>query len=274
MSLFSSIQKRSTLNAAVKQVAQARKSDSGKAAQLYQGAYDAFGKVISGNLLLSEALYHWGFALLHEAETQDTEQAIETLEDAVSKFSFCLLTAPQYLGAAIDGGVAFMTLARLSGDESKSYLYNMAQQFFEKANAIQQGSAAYNLACIHALSGDNAACEAALNQAKAYGSLPDEPVILQDADMAAVLEQAWFKDFMEARRAEPKAESRKAQRKADAAAASDYQPVLNLKKTENFNYYGKAAPAAEEAAVEATTDADDTPAAAPEAEPNPTDARA
>ncbi|MGZ5001370.1 MAG: hypothetical protein ACXV7F_13850, partial [Methylomonas sp.] len=171
MSLLSSFKKRSTLDAAIKQVAKARKSEAALAEQLYKGAYQGFANVIADNLMLSEALYHWGFALLHEAENQTQEQAIETLEDAISKFSFCLLTAPNYLGAAIDGGVAFMELARISPEDSKAYLYKMAKQFFEKACAIQKGSAAYNLACIHALNGDGDACRAALKMAREYGSL-------------------------------------------------------------------------------------------------------
>ncbi|WP_054758589.1 hypothetical protein [Methylomonas koyamae] len=114
MSLLSSFKKRSTLDAAIKQVAQARKSEGSKAEQLYKGAYQGFASVIADHLIVSEALYHWGFALLHEARSQQAQQAIEIYEDAISKFSFCLLTAPNYLGAAIDGGVAFMELARIS----------------------------------------------------------------------------------------------------------------------------------------------------------------
>ena len=114
MSLFDSFKKRSTLDAAIKQVSLARKSEGGKAEQLYKGAYHGFAKVVVDNPVISEALYHWGFALLHEAATQPTDQAIETLEDAISKFSFCLLTSPNYLGAAVDGGVTFMELARIS----------------------------------------------------------------------------------------------------------------------------------------------------------------
>lgn len=231
MSLLTSFKKRSTLDAAIKQVAKARKSEAGQAEQLYKGAYQGFASVIADNLMLSEALYHWGFALLHEAETQSQEQAIETLEDAISKFSFCLLTAPNYLGAAIDGGVAFMELARISPDDSKAYLYKMAKQFFEKAGAIQKGSAAYNLACIHALSGDKEACQAALQMAKECGSLPDEQVILQDEDMASARDWAWFKDFIAALRSKPEQEAKREK------VEIDYEPKFNLKKTEDFDYY-------------------------------------
>lgn len=231
MSLLASFKKRSTLDAAIKQVAQARKSDAGKAEQLYKGAYQGFANVIADNLMLSEALYHWGFALLHQAKSQTKEEAVETLEDAISKFSFCLLTAPHYLGAAIDGGVAFMELARLSDEGTKKDLYKMARQFFEKAGDIQKGSAAYNLACIHALSGDEEACLAALQAAKEYGCLPDEQVILQDEDMAKVHGLPWFNEFLEAVRARPE------QRAKEAKAEIDYEPKFNLKKTEDFDYY-------------------------------------
>ena len=101
MSIFDSFKKRATLDAAIKQVAKARKSEGGMAEQLYKGAYQGFASVIADNLMLSEALYQWGFALLHEAGSQSAELAIETLEDAISKFSFCLLTAPNYLGTPL-----------------------------------------------------------------------------------------------------------------------------------------------------------------------------
>jgi hypothetical protein len=233
MSIFSSFQKRSTLDAAIKQVAQARKNSAGKAEQLYKGAYQGFAKVIADNLIVSEALYHWGFALLHEAETQETEQAIATLEDAVGKFSFCLLMAPNYLGAAIDGGVALMSLARISNEVSRAVLYQKAKQFFEQAGSIQKGSAAYNLACIHALNGDETACLSALQLARESGSLPDEPVVLQDTDLASVHDQSWFKEFIEQLHIIPEPELKRNEE------AFSIEPKLNLKKMEDFDYYSK-----------------------------------
>jgi len=232
MSFFSSFTKRPTLDAAIKQVAQARKSEAGKAEQLYKGAYQGFAKVIADNQEFSDALYHWGFALLHEAKQQRKEQAIETLEDAVSKFSFCLLTAPNYLGAAIDGGVAFMELARISEDDSKNYLYRMAEQFFEKACQIQKGSAAYNLACIYALQDDQDACLAALQVAKDYGSLPDEAHILPDLDMQSVIDQPWFKEFLAGVVVEEAPKSRI----KDVEIHSE--PTIKIIKGEDFDYYG------------------------------------
>lgn len=232
MSILSSLKKRSTLDAAIKQVAKARKSQGGQAEQLYKGAYQGFANVIADHLMISEALYHWGFALLHEAKTQETEQAVETLEDAITKFSFCLLISKNYLGAAIDGGVAFMELARISPDDSKDYLYKMAQQFFEKALDIQKGTASYNLACIFALREDDEACLAALRNAKEHGSLPEEDMILGDPDMSNVIDKPWLKEFLRELRVKPEAEARK---KDDEAI--NYEPKINFKKMEEFDYY-------------------------------------
>ena len=236
MSLFSSFNKRSTLDAAIKQVGKARKSDAASAAELYQTAYQGFASVLADNLIISEALYNWGFALLNQANSQDKTQAIETLEDAISKFSFCLLTAPNYLAAAIDGGVAFMELARLTGADSSAYLHKMARQFFETACGIQKGSAAYNLACLHALNADHEACQAALQQAYQHGCLPDEAVILSDTDMASVIETAWFKAFLESTKVVPEPELSEAEK---LESQIDYEPKFSLKKTEAFDYYAK-----------------------------------
>lgn len=232
MSILGSIKKRSTLDAAIKHVAQARKSDAGKAEQLYKSAYQGFASVIADNLMFSEALYNWGFALLHEARSKPKDEAIEIYEDAISKFSFCLLTSSNYLGAAIDGGVAFMELARISPDDGKSSLYGLAEDFFEKACRIQKGSAAYNLACINALRGDEEACQQYLQQAKEFGSLPDEANIMNDEDMDNVKQSAWFKEFIEALKAQPEPVREKL---VDVEITGE--PSFKLKKTEDFDYY-------------------------------------
>ncbi len=166
---------------------------------------------------------------------QAAEQKTDALEEAISKFSFCLLVSPNYLAAAIDGGVALMELARVSPEEGKGNLYHMAKHFFEKAGAIQKGSAAYNLACIHALNMDEAACLAALREAKDNGTLPDEPVILQDADLIAVLELPWFKEFLAGMRNKPEQEEA-----LNAEPSIDYIPGYKLKKSEDFDYYSKS----------------------------------
>lgn len=233
MSILSSFKKRSTLDEAIKQVAQARKSEAGKAEQLYKSAYQGFSNVISDNLMFSDALYHWGFALLHQATGKPAAEAIEIYEDSISKFSFCLLTAPNYLGAAIDGGVAFMELARLSPEGARVGLYGLAEDFFEKANKIQKGSAAYNLACIYALRSDEEACQQALQQAREFGSLPGQEAIVSDIDMDKVKQAQWFKDLIEELKAQPEP----VREKLNSAEIVGDEPKFKLKKTEDFDYY-------------------------------------
>jgi uncharacterized protein with von Willebrand factor type A (vWA) domain len=144
----------------------------------------------------AEALYNWGFALLHQAKTKAPEEGIALCREAIEKFSFSLLVAPTHLGAAIDGGVTFMEMARMDDADAGDVRYDQAMEFFNKAEQIQNGSASYNLACIHALRDDHDACRKALEKCREHGSLPDEQDVMNDPDMASVRNSQWFQEFL------------------------------------------------------------------------------
>jgi len=198
MSLLSSFTKRSKLTATIKQTAQARKSEGSVADSLFKGAYQGYAELLLDDPLRADALYNWGFALLHQAKTKTGQEAAKIYQDAINKFAFCLLINPNYLGAAINGGVAYMDLARLNQVQPDDELYDLAQKQFETANAIHKGTASYNLACIHALRDEHEACLKALEHSRSNGSLPELDDILADLDLSGVKEQPWFVEFIDA----------------------------------------------------------------------------
>ncbi len=203
MALFDAYKKKSTLKAAIKQTAKARNDKSTKSDQLYASAYQGFADVVKGDLMTGEALFNWGFALLHQAKAKNEEEGVKLYLDAISKFTFCLLITPDHLGAAIDGGVAYMDLARIMEVDANDELYDLAGEFFENAERIQRGSAAYNLACIYGLRGQEGACLEALELSKECGSLPNVEDIVNDADLQKMKKTAWFVKFVETIKAGP-----------------------------------------------------------------------
>lgn len=206
MSLIASFQKKSKLETAIKQIAKARQDDSVNADQLYSHIYQTLADVISDEPMRAQALYNWGAALLYQAKTKQGDEAIVLFQAATEKFAFCLLLAPNYLAAAIDGGVAYMDIARIKNAAPDDNLYNLAKSQFERANSIQAGSASYNLACIYSLQSDNEACLQALQTSKDKASLPDIIDIANDPDMANVKEQDWFIAFLEELAKQPEEE--------------------------------------------------------------------
>jgi hypothetical protein len=96
-----------------------------------------------------------------------------------------------------------MELARVKAAGSNDDLYEMAKSQFEKANAIQAGSASYNLACIYSLRGDKEACLSALENSKEKGFLPEAADILNDPDLDGIKRKEWFLAFMDSLAKEP-----------------------------------------------------------------------
>ena len=196
MALFGA-SKKSILSAAIKQTVRARKNEGAKAEQLFISAYQGFADVVKDDLVRGEALYNWGFALLHQAKIKQEGEDVKLYLEAITKFSFCLLVQPNHLGAAIDGGVAYMDLARILSVDANDELYDLAGEYFANAERIQRGSAAYNLACVYGLRGQDEACLEALELSKECGSLPNVEDITNDADLSNVKAKQWFVEFME-----------------------------------------------------------------------------
>jgi hypothetical protein len=210
MSLIASLTKKSKLKATIEQTAQARKSEGSTADGLFKAAYKGYAEVLLNDPLRAETLYNWGFALLHQAKTKTGDEAARIYQDAINKFAFCMLINPNYLGAAINGGVAYMDLARLNKVKSDHELYELAKKQFEKANAIQAGTASYNLACIYGLRGDKDACLKALENSRDKVTLPEACDILNDPDLVNVKEQDWFVEFMQSLNKKTEAENKEA----------------------------------------------------------------
>jgi len=127
----------------------ARQEQGEKADQLFQQAYENFAAVSESYSRYADTLYYWGFALLHQAQIKPSNEAIKLFEEAINKFSFCKTITPMHLGAAVDGGVALMGLAKSKQVDLEHDLYGKAIESFESAEKIQQGTASYNLACIY-----------------------------------------------------------------------------------------------------------------------------
>ena len=196
MSFFASFTKKSKLDAAVKKAAKARENEDSVADNLLKEVYQDYADVMTGDSLRAETLYQWGMTLLRQAKSKTPPESINIYRNAIAKFSFCMTIDPNFLAAAIDAGVACMDLARARGVPASDELFEMAKRQFEKANSIQADVAAFNLACVHAIRDNHEACLEYLKIANSKGNLPDDTDILADPDLANVVNETWFKDYM------------------------------------------------------------------------------
>jgi hypothetical protein len=214
MSFFDSLTSSSKLTAAIKTAAKARTKEGAQADFLFKEAYSSFGDLLKKQSGVADILYNWGFALLHEAQINNNDRAIALLDEASEKFSFCLTINPDYLGAAIDGGVCYMRLAEAMKAKADDDFFDSAESMFLTAERIQKGSASYNLACIYGLREEDEACQESFAKSRDHGSLPEIENILNDSDLDKVKGKAWFKKFIESlhklkQQAEEEAEANK-----------------------------------------------------------------
>jgi hypothetical protein len=196
MSILGYLLSGSKLEKAKKLTFEAREEKGEKADQLFRQAYDNFSTISERSSNYADAVYYWGFAILHQAFTKPSNEAITIFEEAITKFSTCKTISPRHLGASIDNGVALMGLAKSKQVNLDNELYSKAKDSFDTAENIQQGSASYNLACLHALRNESDACLSALENARNYGLVPDEQNIINDEDLKNIKQLPWFTEYI------------------------------------------------------------------------------
>lgn len=259
MSILGSLTSGWKLRNAKKLAAKAKQAEPSQADESYASAYAAFAAIIESHSTNADAYYQWGLALLNQAQTRSEDSACALLEEAVEKFDQCSAIQPDYLGAAIDRGYALLSLAKAKHVSLDDELYTRAREAFLKADDIQEGAAAYNLACLHALRQETDDCFAALEKARDLKLIPDVAEILQDNDLANVKGSARFDDFIESLQTKTEEEPEKSEKPTETEPAAT---VAEEQATE-------APPAAETVATE-TSDIPVANTAVDEVEPENT----
>ena len=98
MSILGYLLSGSKLEKAKKLTLEARQEKGKKADQLFQQAYENFMTISESSSNYADALYYWGFAILHQAFTKPSDEAIKIFEEAITKFSICKTISPEHLG--------------------------------------------------------------------------------------------------------------------------------------------------------------------------------
>ncbi len=222
--------KKSRLNKAVSAARKARKAEGAKAEQLFNQSYHLFAGLVQGELIQAEAMYRWGLALMDQARQVPGTDGEAMLEQAILRFESCRLLKADYLAAALDGGVAYLELAKRRNLPLDAPLYTQAALSFQQANQIQPCAAAYNQACLAALNSDSQGCKSFLEQARDHGVLPSDEDMASDHDLSNVRELSWFQEFLASLQEETTEQDQEAETASDettSETAKTEQPDLS-----------------------------------------------
>ena len=143
-----------------------------------------------------EALNNWGIALSDQAKTKSGEHADHLFALAGEKYQAALGIKPDKHEALYNWGTALSHQARTKSGEQADGLYNLAMEKLILAEKLQPGVAAYNLACIAALRGDEAGAENWLLTSQRIGQLPSRQDLLNDLDLASIRKKSWFEKIL------------------------------------------------------------------------------
>lgn len=168
------------------------------------------------NTKFALAFSNWGNALQALAKVAATKDKTRLLNDACAKYkqaidinpnlandiainpkSVNVLVINQLATAFSNWGIALIHLAQITDPpERKTELFNEAKEKGLKAEAIQKGMSAYNLACIAALQNDPDQCRHWLDVSLETDSIVSCEELQSDDDFASVHNELWFQELL------------------------------------------------------------------------------
>ena len=140
-----------------------------------------------------EELSRRGNVLLESARANQGEQAEVLYHAACEAYADALQLQPDTAEALVGLGCGHLALAVRARDAGvRQALLAQARRMLIAAEAQGAPSAAYNLACLCALDGDQRGCRQWLERCRSTLRLPPEEQLLSDPDLASVRDEDWF----------------------------------------------------------------------------------
>ena len=168
------------------------------ARHLFQQAGEKYGKSLEINPRSYKTLTNWGVLLNFEAKfiaTDDLFTARDLWKKAGGRYAQALEIKPDDYVAKSNWGIALLLESRAISTrppEEAQILLEHAKNHFQHAEALQPGSAAYNLACIAALCHRPADAIHWLRSCQTHGTLPSEEHFRTDSNLDPIRDTPEF----------------------------------------------------------------------------------
>ena len=137
---------------------QAKTKSGAEAGQLFAEAGQKYQAALAIKPDMDEALNNWGNTLGEQAKTKSGAEAGQLFAEAGQKYQAALAIKPDMDEALNNWGNTLGEQAKTKSGAEADQLFAEARKVLCRAEDIKPGSGAYNLACLHALQGDEAGC--------------------------------------------------------------------------------------------------------------------
>jgi tetratricopeptide (TPR) repeat protein len=137
----------------------------------------------------AEALTNWGGAVGQLAESRNGQPARRLYQIAADAFRQAEILKPDYLALHKNWSSILISEAR---ERRLPELWEQARVHANRAESLEPGTGAYNLACIAAEHNDRAGVEKWLNHCADFGKIQPWSHINRDPSLAAIRNEAWF----------------------------------------------------------------------------------
>ncbi len=144
-----------------------------------------------------ELVKHGNFLWAQAGEAVDEEAALTLLAEATQCYALANRMDPEDPIALNNWGNVLSARAQLERDEEvQTSLLDSALRRLLMAEHLLPGCAAYNLACLHALRGEDEEVRLWLGVGKELRELPPRETFEADSDFQGLRGQPWFEDFL------------------------------------------------------------------------------
>jgi tetratricopeptide (TPR) repeat protein len=159
----------------------------------HEEACEKYAELVKLKPDIYEAYNNWGNALFDWAKIKGDEKLFE---QACQKYEQAAKINPDEPVVYKNWGNALANWAKLKIRTSEyESLLKQAEEKSLKAESLQKGSSAYNLACIYALGGNKEECRKWLLAGQEAGTLVTRDKTMEDKDLDSVRNEAWFKEI-------------------------------------------------------------------------------
>jgi len=173
----------------------AKIKEGDQADKLFAQACEKYAKAVQIKPDDEEYYCNWGAALSDWAERKEGDEADKLFAQACEKYAKAIQIKSDMYEVYNNWSHTLLDWSKKKTGKERKQMLGQAKEKCLKTESIKPGEGAYNLACVHALLGEEKECQKWLKTGEKAGTLVTREHAMADADLKSVRDKGWFKQI-------------------------------------------------------------------------------